>query len=89
MTFDELCAKTREIIDIRNDESTEGEYVEKHTLEALDEDGDFYRVVRAVIEAMDFHVNDKGEVCDPRPDPLSSPRQQNVHWAGPGKKRRR
>jgi hypothetical protein len=44
-------------------------------------------IIRATIEQLGMHVDAKGEVCDPRPNPAYMPKQQNVHWTG-GRRRR-
>lgn len=49
-------------------------------------------IVLLVVHAVGFHVNDAGEVCDPRPTPsvvfsgVRSPQQTGVRWRG-GRKR--
>jgi hypothetical protein len=44
-------------------------------------------IVRDVVDGLGFHVNDAGDICDPRPAPPAIPHQTNVRFRGPRKRR--
>ncbi len=83
-TFDQVVARVSDGIARKIRVDDHDLCIDLHALEVR-------AVARLTIEAMGLAISKTGEIYDPAPPPApewQAPRQQNVRWSGPGRRRR-